>query len=200
MLYMGLMEIATQSGLAKKVSSVVAVLIKPLFPSLKKQEPAMQAICMNLSANALGMGNAATPLGLAAMEELQKKNKEKKRATNEMVALIVLNASSVQLIPTSIIALRAAAGSADPAGITGVMLLATLATTLVGAVLCRVFGNDGGSLQLCGVGVHAGHCGVWHGQKWWTVSMPASRARKGVPCIFACAAYHALHAQRHRCG
>ena len=65
MLYMGLMEIATQSGLAKKVSSVVAVLIKPLFPGLKKQEPAMQAICMNLSANALGMGNAATPLGLA---------------------------------------------------------------------------------------------------------------------------------------
>ena len=98
----------------------------------------MQAICMNLSANALGMGNAATPLGLAAMEELQKKNKDKKRATNEMVALIVLNASSVQLVPTSIIALRAAAGSADPAGITGVMLLATLATTLVGAVLCRV--------------------------------------------------------------
>ena len=138
MLYMGLMEIATQSGLAKKVSSVVAVLIKPLFPGLKKQEPAMQAICMNLSANALGMGNAATPLGLAAMEELQKKNKDKKRATNEMVALIVLNASSVQLVPTSIIALRAAAGSADPAGITGVMLLATLVTTLVGAVLCRV--------------------------------------------------------------
>ena len=138
MLYMGLMEIATQSGLAKKVSSVVAVLIKPLFPGLKKQEPAMQAICMNLSANALGRGNAATPLGLAAMEELQKKNKDKKRATNEMVALIVLNASSVQLVPTSIIALRAAAGSADPAGITGVMLLATLATTLVGAVLCRV--------------------------------------------------------------
>ena len=71
-------------------------------------------------------------------ESEKKKNKDKKRATNEMVALIVLNASSVQLVPTSIIALRAAAGSADPAGITGVMLLATLATTLVGAVLCRV--------------------------------------------------------------
>ena len=157
MLYMGLMEIATQSGLAKKVSSVVAVLIKPLFPSLKKQEPAMQAICMNLSANALGMGNAATPLGLAAMEELQKKNKEKKRATNEMVALIV---------PCS-------AGS---------------------------LANDGGSLQLCGVGVHAGHCGVWHGQKGGLCQCLHPGRGKGVPCIFACAAYHALHAQRHRCG
>lgn len=138
MLYMGFMEIATKSGLAQKISKIVAVIIKPLFPKLQKEEPAMQAVCMNLSANALGMGNAATPLGLAAMEELQKKNRHKKTATQEMVTLIVLNSSSVQLIPTSIIALRAAAGSADPAGIAGVMLLATLATTLTGALLCRV--------------------------------------------------------------
>ena len=138
MFYMGLMEIATQSGLAQKISKVVAVIIKPVFPRLKKEEPAMQAICMNLSANALGLGNAATPLGLTAMEELQKKNKDKQTATQEMIGLIVLNASSVQLIPTSIIALRAAAGSANPAGITGVMLLSTLCTTLTGAVLCKV--------------------------------------------------------------
>lgn len=138
MFYMGLMEIATQSGLAKKISGLAAVVIQPLFPHLKKEEPAMQAVCMNLSANALGLGNAATPLGLVAMEELQKKNKDKSRATDEMVSLIVLNASSVQLIPTSIIALRAAAGSGNPAGITGVMLLSTLCTTLTGAILCRV--------------------------------------------------------------
>ena len=81
MFYMGLMEIATQSGLALKISKAVAVIIKPVFPRLKKEEPAMQAICMNLSANALGLGNAATPLGLTAMEELQKKNKDKQTAS-----------------------------------------------------------------------------------------------------------------------
>lgn len=138
MFYMGLMEIASQSGLARKISNLVARIIRPLFPKLKRDDPAMQAVCMNLSANALGMGSAATPLGLVAMEELQKKNRDKSRATDEMVTLIVLNASSVQLIPTSIIALRAAAGSLDPAGITGVMLLSTLCTTLTGAILCRV--------------------------------------------------------------
>ena len=138
MFYMGLMEIASQSGLARKISNLVARIIRPLFPKLKRDDPAMQAVCMNLSANALGMGSAATPLGLVAMEELQKNNKDKTRATDEMVTLIVLNASSVQLIPTSIIALRAAAGSLNPAGITGVMLLSTLCTTLTGALLCRV--------------------------------------------------------------
>ncbi|MFR7473431.1 MAG: nucleoside recognition protein [Christensenellales bacterium] len=140
MLYMGLMEIATKAGWPKGVQrcgrAYQAAVSQPEKAGARHAGHLHEPIH-----NALGMGNAATPLGLAAMEELQKKNKEKKRATNEMVALIVLNASSVQLIPTSIIALRAAAGSADPAGITGVMLLATLATTLVGAVLCRVFGK-----------------------------------------------------------
>ncbi|MFR4009461.1 MAG: nucleoside recognition domain-containing protein, partial [Christensenellales bacterium] len=134
MFYMGLMEIATQSGLAQKISKVVAVIIKPVFPRLKKEEPAMQAICMNLSANALGLGNVATPLGLTAMEELQKKNKDKQTATQEMIGLIVLNASSVQLIPTSI-ALQAAAGSAVNYRRYAAVWLCT---TLTGAVLCRV--------------------------------------------------------------
>ncbi len=136
MFYMGLMEIAKQSGLAKRLARGLSWMIAPLFKTLDKEGPAMQAICMNLAANMLGMGNAATPLGLQAMQEMQKLNPNKKRASNEMITLIVLNAGSVQLIPTTVIALRAATGSQDPAGITLLVLAVTLTTAFLAALLC----------------------------------------------------------------
>ena len=137
-LWSGVMRCAEKLGFLDRLSAVMSPVLKPLFPEAWKSGRGIPEISAAITANILGVGNAATPLGLTAMEELQKKNKDKQTATQEMIGLIVLNTSSVQLIPTSIIALRAAAGSANPAGITGVMLLSTLCTTLTGAVLCRV--------------------------------------------------------------
>ena len=135
MLWMGIMEIAQQSGMTKRMAQVLSYPLSPLFPGVRRNGEAMGAICLNISANVLGMGNAATPFGLVAMEKLHD-IAPGRVASDDMIMLIVINCSSVQLIPTSIIALRAAAGSADPAGITMKIIMATAMTTLAGILMC----------------------------------------------------------------
>ena len=103
-----------------------------LFPDLPTSSPAMGAMTMNIIANILGLGNAATPLGIKAMKELQKLNRDKARPSNAMCMFIVLNTSSIQLIPTTIIGLRSAAGSANPAEIIGTTLVATICACATG--------------------------------------------------------------------
>ena len=113
-LWSGLMEIARRCRLTEALARLLHPLTRWLFPTVPQGSPAMQAICMNLSANLLGLGNAATPLGLAAMRELQKLNPHKDSASNAMVTFVAMNTASLQLIPTTCAALRQQAGSAAP--------------------------------------------------------------------------------------
>ena len=136
MLWMGIMEIARKSGLAQKMAKGLSHLLSPLFRGLSRDGAAMGAVCMNLACNVLGLGNAATPFGLSAMRELQKRNPHPREATDAQVTLIVINCCIVQLIPTTLINLRIAAGSAAPMAIVWPSILATFGTTVVGVVLC----------------------------------------------------------------
>jgi spore maturation protein SpmB len=110
-----------------------------LFPDVPADHPAMGAMILNLSANALGLGNAATPFGIRAMQELDKLNSQPGTATNAMVLFLAINTSSVTLLPTGVIALRAAAGSADPAAILPTTLLATIGSTTVAILAARLY-------------------------------------------------------------
>lgn len=131
-LWLGLMKIAEQAGLIAALSRALKPLLIRLFPDVPPEHPAMGAMVMNISANMLGLGNAATPLGLKAMEELNKLNPKTGTATDAMCTFLVINTSSVQLIPATVIAVRAAAGSADPTEIIGAVILATTVNTVVG--------------------------------------------------------------------
>src|SRR5690554_5721372 len=131
-LWLGLMKVAEKAGLVKALSKKMTGLLKFLFPDVPAGSPAMGAMTMNIIANMLGLGNAATPLGLKAMKELNSLNHDKSTASNAMCMFIVINTSSIQLIPTTVIALRSAAGSANPAETLGTTLIATLCSSLVG--------------------------------------------------------------------
>ncbi|NLC68227.1 MAG: nucleoside recognition protein, partial [Clostridiaceae bacterium] len=113
-LWSGIMKIAEESGLVKSIAMAVKPVLKFLFPGIPRNHPALGAVVMNLAANILGLGNAATPLGLKAMAELQELNPLKYAASDEIVMFLVLNASSLQLVPASVIAIRSQAGSANP--------------------------------------------------------------------------------------
>jgi spore maturation protein SpmB len=110
-----------------------------LFPDVPADHPAMGAMIMNIAANVLGLGNAATPFGIRAMQELDKLNPTKGTATNAMVMFLAINTSSVTILPTGVIALRAASGSADPAGILPTTLFATICSTAVAIVAVRLY-------------------------------------------------------------
>lgn len=128
----GLARVAMKAGMVDGLARVVRPVLRPLFPSIPKDHPALGTIVMNLAANLLGLGSAATPLGLQAMKELQSLNKgDPKTATDAMCTFLALNTSSVTLVPTTVIALRSAAKSLDPTAIVGTTLLATLASSLV---------------------------------------------------------------------
>ena len=145
-LFLGLMKVAERAGLLLVVAKTLRPLMTRLFPSVPADHPAMGAMIMNLSANVLGLGNAATPFGIRAMEHLDSLNAEKGKATDAMILFLAINTSSVTLLPTGVIALRAAAGSADPAGIVPTTLFATLVSTTVAiltAKLCaRLFASS----------------------------------------------------------
>lgn len=139
-LWLGIAKIAEKSGLLQIFIKVLQPLLGWLFPSIPRGHPAMGAILMNLSANLFGFGSAATPFGLKAMEELQKLNRSE-RASEAMCTFLVINASSVTLVPSTIIAIRINAGSANPTEIVGTMLFATSVSTLAGVIadyLCRL--------------------------------------------------------------
>ncbi len=136
-LWLGVMRVAEQSGLIGKLARVLEPVMTRLFPDVPPGHPAMGAMIMNLSANMLGLANAATPLGLKAMEELNKLNKKLGTATDAMCTFLVINTSNVQLIPATVIAIRAAAGSANPTEILGPAIVATTISTVVGVVVVK---------------------------------------------------------------
>lgn len=124
-LWLGLMRLAEEAGFVRALASFFGPVIRRLFPTLKEDSPALGAIIMNLSANVLGLGNAATPFGLKAMQELQKENPHPDTASTAMITFLALNTSCLTLIPATIIAVRMKAGSVSPTEIIGPTIFAT---------------------------------------------------------------------------
>lgn len=137
-LFLGLMKVAEEGGLLLIIARTVRPLMVRLFPDVPADHPAMGAMILNMAANALGLGNAATPFGIRAMQQLDSLNRTPGTATNAMVLFLAINTSSVTLLPTGVIALRAAAGSADPAGILPTTLFATICSTTVAIIMAKM--------------------------------------------------------------
>ena len=136
-LWMGLMKIGERGGVIEGMSRLISPFFSRLFPGIPKGHPAMGAIFMNVSANMLGLDNAATPMGLRAMQEMQRLNKKKDTATDAMIMFLVLNSSGLCLIPISIMMYRAQGGASNPSDIFIPILVATAIATLVGLIaLC----------------------------------------------------------------
>lgn len=134
----GLLEVARRAQLTEKLSRLIAPVTKFLFPRLPSDSPAVSAMIMNITANVLGLSNAATPLGLAAMTELQKLNPKKERASDEMCMFVVLNTASISLLPTTVITMRAAAGSSDPFSIIVPVWLCSALALTVGVLMAKL--------------------------------------------------------------
>ena len=137
-LWMGILKIGEDSGLVGKLAKGLSPVLSKLFPEIPKNHPALGSIFMNISANMLGLDNAATPCGLKAMQELQELNPKKDTATNSMIMFLVLNTSGLTIIPVSIMAYRAKAGSADPTDVFIPLLLTTMVSTVVGLIVVSI--------------------------------------------------------------
>ena len=137
-LFLGIMKIAEEGGILNTISKLVKPIMVRLFPDVPPEHPAMGSMIMNISANILGLGNAATPFGIRAMQDLNKLNKNPEEATDAMALFLAINTSNVTVFPTGVIALRVAAGSKDPAGIIPTTLFATTCSTIV-AILSAKF-------------------------------------------------------------
>lgn len=136
---LGIMKIGERGGMINLFARAVGPFFNKLFPEVPKNHPALGSILMNFSANMLGLDNAATPLGLKAMKELQEINPQKDTASNAQIMFLVLNASSLALLPISIMAYRQEAGAADPSDIFIPILLATFFSTLVGLITVAIY-------------------------------------------------------------
>ncbi len=137
-LWLGVMKIAEASGMITKLANLLKPITTRLFPDVPADHPAMGAMIMNISANILGLANAATPLGLKAMEELNKLNRKLGTASDAMCTFLVINTSNVQLIPATVIAIRSAAGSSNPTEIIGAVIVATSVSTIVGVTVVKL--------------------------------------------------------------
>jgi spore maturation protein SpmA len=142
-LWSGMLAIVERSGAIRAATRAFAPLLGRLFPRVKKGSPALEAMAMNMTANMLGLGNAATPMGLRAMRLLGEDAPNGGAATDAMCMFLVINASSLQLFPSTVVALRAAAGSASPASVVLPTLLATLVSTVVGIAACALLARMG---------------------------------------------------------
>jgi spore maturation protein SpmA len=138
-LFLGLMKVGEAAGLLTIIAKTLRPLMVRAFPDVPANHPAMGAMILNFSANALGLGNAATPFGIRAMQELDKLNAVKGTATNAMALFLALNTSALTLLPSGVIGLRVAAGSMDPAGILPTTLFATCVSTAAAFVAVKVF-------------------------------------------------------------
>ena len=140
--WMGLMEIATKAGIIEGLSKVLRPVIGRMFPNIPKEHKANTHITTNVIANILGLGWAATPAGLQAMEALgelqEERGLDRKIASDEMCTFLIINISSLQLIPINMIAYRSQYGSVDPTRIVGAGLVATIISTLVGCIYCKI--------------------------------------------------------------
>lgn len=130
-LWLGILRIAEDSGLMQLVAKMIRPFTRLLFPSIPSDHPAVSAMAMNISANALGLGNAATPFGLKAMQELQRLNPSKEEASDAMCTFLAINTSCITLLPATIIGIRVAAGSINPTEIVGPTIFATSCGMLV---------------------------------------------------------------------
>lgn len=137
----GFLRVADKAGLTRALSRVTAPLMRVLFPNLEPQGEACRAMSMNIAANVLGLGNAATPLGLNAMQKLQEANPHKERATRDMVVFVVLNTASVQLLPTTVAALRLEAGSPAPLSILPAVWVTSLGGAMAAVLVARLGGR-----------------------------------------------------------
>ena len=137
-LWSGVMRVADRSGLTDAMSRMFRPITRFLFRELSEESPAMKAISMNMAANLLGLGNAATPLGLAAMKELEKENRRTPAASQAKVTFVVLNTASLQLLPTTNAYLRLAAGSKEPMEILPAVWLASSVSIGVGVLMTRL--------------------------------------------------------------
>lgn len=140
-LWNGLMKVAQASGLTEKIARLLSPITTRIFRGVGKTSNAMQLITMNITANLLGLGNAATPLGIAAITELEKStpDEDKGTANDNMILLVVLNTASIQLIPTTVAVLRLKYGSANPMDIIPAVLIASLVSVTVGLSLAKLF-------------------------------------------------------------
>ncbi len=138
-LFLGLMKIAEEGGILKTISRLVRPIMVRLFPDVPPGHPAMGSMIMNISANILGLGNAATPFGIKAMQDLNKLNPNPEEATDAMALFLAINTSNITVLPTGVIALRAAAGSSDPAGIIPTTLFATTCSTLAAVLSAKLY-------------------------------------------------------------
>ena len=134
-LWTGIMKIAEEAGLLRKFARLVEPVLSRLFPSVPKDNPALGFIASNIAANMMGLGSAATPFGLKAMSELQKINDKKDTASVPMITFLVLNTAGVTIVPTTVLALRIAHGSANPSEIILQGVIATFCSSIGGLLL-----------------------------------------------------------------
>ncbi len=137
-LWLGMMRLAEKGGLVGLIAHAMRPVMSRLFPDVPKDHPAMGCMLMNMAANVLGLANAATPLGIKAMEELEKLNRTPGTATNAMCVFLAVNTSSIQLIPATAVAILSASGSKNPTAIIGAALVATTVSTFVGIVAVKL--------------------------------------------------------------
>lgn len=140
-LWLGIMKIASVSGLLEKFSKLLSPILKKLFPEIPSNHESMQYISSNIVANMFGLGNAATPFGLKAMKTLQELNNKKDTASRSMITFLVLNTSGVTIIPTTIISLRMMYGSLNPTSIVFACILSTFLSTMFGLLIDRILAN-----------------------------------------------------------
>ena len=137
-LWCGIMKIAEKSGLTDNLAKVLRPILKIIFRETGKNQKAMSSITMNITANMMGLSNAATPFGIKAMEEMQKTNNVKDTASNDMALFLVLNAACIQFLPTTVISIRAAYNSQNPAVIILPAIIATGTAAVLGIVYCKI--------------------------------------------------------------
>lgn len=142
-LWTGLMQIADCSGLTNKLAAFLNPVMKFLFPDYKENSSAIKAICMNITANFLGLGNAATPMGIAAMKEMNKLNSAHGTANNSMVMFVVINTASIQLIPTMMSILRQKHGAVSPFDVMPAVWISSLCSLLIGIVSAKLLQSRG---------------------------------------------------------
>lgn len=140
-LWTGIMKIADRGGLTAIIAKILSPVLSCLMPDYEKDSVAMRAVSANITANILGLGNAATPFGLIAMKEMQKGNRLKTQPNNSMVMFVVMNTASIQLIPTTIAALRQSAGSSQPYDILPYIWIVSFLSLAVGIILAKVFSH-----------------------------------------------------------
>ncbi|MBP7073329.1 MAG: spore maturation protein [Clostridia bacterium] len=138
MLWCGVLKVAEKSGLVDKISDFIRPLMKLLFRGIPPKSSAMGAMIMNITSNMLGLGNAATPMGLKAMQELQQLNPRKDTATNAMCLFLVVNAAPIQILPATVLSLRASAGSANPGIIIFPAVASSFAAVSAGVITCKL--------------------------------------------------------------